>query len=127
MVRAWQFGSEWEIPAFQNEVMRCLVAKFEHNYVNLRAMRQAYQASTTGKVARDKLLQKAFITEFAHENRDEHKYWREEEFSESGLDDCSAFHRDYTRIMCLASGDDESDPRTDRARIEELLVSETTE
>lgn len=123
MVRAWQFGREWEIPAFQNEVMRCIIASFENNYVDLWAMGDAYQFTTATDVARDKLLRKAIITEFAYESRVQ--TWVEKDLVESGLDRCAAFHRDYTRIMCLAFEDNDSDSRTHGARIEDLLVSET--
>lgn len=86
MVRAWHFGRVWEIPAFQNEVMRCLVAEFRHKHINLRAMRQAYGATSPKDAERDELLRTAFITEFASEGRD--KTWFEEDLVESGLDKC---------------------------------------
>lgn len=126
MVRAWQFGREWEIPGFQNEVMRCLVAEFRHKHINLRAMRQAYRAKSPEDVEGDKLLRRAFITEFAFEGRD--KTWFEEDLIESGLDKCVGFHKDYTHIMCLAYDyDDDYDPKTHGARIEDLLLSELVE
>ena len=126
MVRAWQFGRQWEVPAFQNEVMRCLVAEFSHKHINLQAMRQAYGATSSEDVERDELLRRAFITEFAFESRD--KTWFEEDLIESGLDKCVDFHKDYTHIMCLAyEYDDDYDPKAEGARIEDLLVSETIE
>jgi len=125
MVRAWQFGRKWEIPAFQNEVMRCLVAKFEHDHIDLCAMRQAYGATSSEDVERDKLLRKAFITEFAFESRD--KTWCEEGIIQSGLDKCTDFHRDYTHVMCLMPEDEGYNPREEGARIGDLLVDETIE
>ena len=126
MVRAWQFGRKWEISAFQNEVMRCLVAEFRHKHISLRAMRQAYGATSPKDAERDELLRTAFITEFAFESRD--KPWFEEDLVESGLDKCIDFHRDYTRIMCLAYDyDDYYDPKVDGARIADLLMGETIE
>jgi hypothetical protein len=124
MVRAWHFGRDWEIPAFQNDVMRCLVAELNENYVDLWAMRQAYQAITPKHGAYDKLLQRAFVTEFARDLRGES--YPGEDLIESGLDECIDFHRDFTHLMCLAYDyDNDYNPRTDGARIEELLVSET--
>lgn len=124
MVRAWQFGREWEIPAFQNEVMRCLIAEFQHKHIDLRAMSQAYGTVLSKDTDRDKLLRKAFITEFAFESRD--KTWFEEDLVESGLDKRIDFHKDYTRIMCLTYDYDEGyDPKADGARIADLLVDET--
>ena len=126
MVRAWQFRREWEIPAFQNEVMRCLVDEFCHKHIDLRAMRQAYGATSSKDAEGDELLRRAFITEFAFESRD--KTWLEEDLTESGLDKCVDFHRDYTRIMCLAYDyDDDYDPKAEGARIADLLVSEMIE
>lgn len=126
MVRAWQFGRKWEIPAFQNEVMRNLVAEFSDKTINLRAMRQAYGATSSQDAERDELLRKAFITEFASESRD--RTWVEEDLLESGLDKCIEFHRDYTRVMCIAYDyDDDYDPKADGARIADLLVGETIE
>lgn len=124
MVRAWQFGREWEIPAFQNEVMRDLVAELRDKHINLRAMRQAYGATSSEDIERDQLLRRAFITEFAFESRD--KTWFEEDLVESGLDKCVDFHKDYTRIICVTYDyDDDYDPKADGARIEELLLDET--
>ena len=80
--------------------MRCLVTEFEHKHINLRAMRQAYGATSPKDVEGDRLLRRAFITELAFESRD--KTWCEEDLSESGLDTSTDFHKDYTRIMCLA-------------------------
>lgn len=126
MVRAWQFGRKWEIPAFQNEMMHCIVAEFREKHVNLRAMRQAYGATSSEDVERDSLLRKAFITEFAFESRD--KTWFEEDLVESGLDKCVDFHMDYTRIMCVAYDyDGDYDPKAYGARIEDLLLCETAE
>ena len=126
MVRAWKFGREWEIPAFQNEVMRCLIAEFQHKHINLRAMRQAYGTTSTRDADRDELLRRAFITEFAFESRD--KTWFEEDLVESGLDKSIDFHKDYTRIMCLAYDyDDDYDPKVEGARLADLLVDETIE
>jgi hypothetical protein len=126
MVRAWQFGRTWEIPAFQNEVMRCLVAELRDKHINLRAMRQAYGATSSEDVELDKLLRRAFIMEFAFESRD--KTWFEEDLVESDLNKCVDFHKDYTRIMCLAYDyDDDYDPREYGARIEDLLLSENIE
>lgn len=124
MVRAWRFGHLWGIPAFQNEVMRCLIAEFNHKHINLQAMRQAYDATSPEDVKRDKLLRRAFITEFAFESRD--KTWFEEDLIESGLEACVDFHKDYTRIMCVTYDyNDDYDPKADGARIEELLLDET--
>ena len=126
MVRAWQFGRKWEIPAFQNEVMRCLVAEFCHNHINLRAMRQAYGATSPKDAERDELLRTAFSKLNCIVRPD--KTWFEEDLLESGLDKCIDFHRDYTRIMCLAYDyDDDYDPKADGVRIADLLVSETIE
>jgi len=125
LLRAWQFGREWEIPAFQNEVMRCLVAKFDHNHIDLYAMRQAYGAKSSKDVAGDKLLRKAFIAEFAFESQG--KTWCEEDMIESGLDKCTDFHRDCTYIMCLVPNDKDYDPREEGAQIRNLLVDETIE
>jgi hypothetical protein len=125
MVQAWQFGRKWEIPAFQNEVMLCLVAEFENNYVNLSAMRDAFGATLCGDVECDKLLRKAFITEFAKGSRTES--WCEAEFVKSGLDKCIDFQWDFLRIMCVDPDDDDYDPKEDGARIEDLLLSERIE
>lgn len=126
MVRAWQFGRKWEIPAFQKEVMRCLVAELEHQHIDLRAMRRAYGATSPEEVEGDKLLREAFMAEFAFESRD--RTWFEEDLSESGLNECIDFHKDYTSIMCVTYDyDDDYNPKTDGARISELLVSETME
>jgi hypothetical protein len=122
MVEAWRFGHEWEIPVFQNEVMRCLVADFRNNSVDLWAMSEAYEASSSEDVARDRLLRGPFIMEFAHESRDQ--IWSEDAFFSSGLDGCTDFHRDYVYTMCVDC-DSGYGPRTDGAKIEELLVSES--
>lgn len=106
--------------------MRCLIAEFEHKHIELRAMRQAYGSKSSKDADRDEFLRRAFITEFAFESRD--KTWYEEDLSESGLDKCVDFHRDYTCIMCVAYDyDKDYHPKSDGARIADLLLSKTIE
>jgi len=81
LAEAWNLGAQYQIPAFQNTVMRMLVFEFCGTAVDIDAVKQAYRTSE-----RNTELQNACVTHIARDNHDPHLAWKMETFGECGME-----------------------------------------
>jgi hypothetical protein len=131
LAQSWRFGARYQIPAYQNEVMRCLVDVLHTEPVKMSVVRDAYVYTTDmePRIARrikkrEHLLRNAFVTQLASDTRDE-CYWKDEEceYVEIGLAENHDFHKDLCHPVCFGPSGNTS-TETAGACIEELLVHE---
>lgn len=122
LVKAWKFGARYEIPSFQNLVMRELVDNLRQKRVEASAVREAYSDG----VKYDG-LQKVFIQQISQDlmRQPESTIWYQDEFKKSGLDHKTDFFRDITFAMCVYAGDNGNEKsRSGDSDIHHLLVDE---
>jgi len=88
LAQAWNFGSEYEMPAFQNKVMRKLVEIISVERVHPDAVVEAYRPLERGS-----LLQKAFVQQLASDMEEEVEgmVWTREDFTGCALGGDSQF------------------------------------
>ena len=88
LAQAWNFGAEYEMPAFQNKVMRKLVKLISVDRVHPDAVVEAYRPLERGS-----LLQKAFVQQLACDMEEEVEgmVWTMESFTGCALGGDSQF------------------------------------
>lgn len=87
LAQAWNFGAEYEMPAFQDKVMRKLVKLLSTHCVHPDAVVEAYRPPERGS-----LLQKAFVQQLASDREeDEGIAWTREDFTGCSLGANSRF------------------------------------
>lgn len=88
LAQAWNFGAEYEMPAFQDKAMRRLVKLLGVQRVHPDAVVEAYRPLERGS-----LLQKAFVQQLASDMEDEDAGvgWSREDFTGCALGGDSQF------------------------------------
>lgn len=88
LAQAWNFGAEYEMPAFQDKVMRKLLKLLGTQRVHPDAVVEAYRPRERGS-----LLQKAFVQQLASdmEQNVEGIVWTREDFTGCALGADSQF------------------------------------
>lgn len=88
LAQAWNFGAYYEVPAFQDKVMRKLIKLLNTQRVYPDAVVEAYRPLERGS-----LLQKAFVQQLASdmEANDEGIVWTREDFTSCALGEDSQF------------------------------------
>jgi len=88
LAQAWNFGAEYEIPAFQDKVMRKLVKLLGTQRVYPEAVVEAYRPRGRGS-----LLQKAFVQQLASDREEDIEgiVWTREDFTGCALGTDSQF------------------------------------
>lgn len=111
LAQAWNFGAEYEIPGFQDNVMRKLVRLLGTQRVQPDAVVEAYRPLERGS-----LLQKAFVQQLASDREEDIEgiVWTREDFTGCALGTDSQFlldlqfageMGDVENFLCSASGD----------------------
>jgi hypothetical protein len=88
LAQAWNFGAEYEMPAFQNKVMRKLFELLGTQRVHPDAVVEAYRPLERGT-----LLQKAFVQQLASDMEEDVEgiVWTREDFTGCALGADSQF------------------------------------
>lgn len=88
LAQAWNFGAEYEMPAFRDKVMRKLVKLLGVQRVHPNAVVEAYRPLERGS-----LLQKAFVQQLASDMEDDAADigWSREDFTGCALGDDPQF------------------------------------
>jgi hypothetical protein len=82
LAQAWNFGAGFEIPTFQDIVMRLVVARIGSETVEAGAVVEAYKGTERGT-----LLQRAFVGQLAIDMNHNPSYeWTRADFKDFGLD-----------------------------------------
>lgn len=93
LAQAWNFGAQYDMPMFQDAVMRQLESYLKENYVKPENVLEAYK--TTG---RNTLLQRAIVSQLAIDLR--RSPWTRDAFMSHGLEEVEGFCLDLIQAMC---------------------------
>jgi len=102
LAQAWNFGAEYEMPTFQNKVMRKLVELINTQRIDPEAVVEAYRPRERGS-----LLQKAFVQQLASDMAEnaEGVVWTRVDFMGCSLGTDSQFLLDLQLSDTLGDGE----------------------
>jgi hypothetical protein len=104
LAKAWNFGAQYDIPAFQDAVMHRVSSLLSSEEIVPDAVLEAYKVTE-----RRTLLQAVFIANLASDMRSGKSYaWRRGVFETYGLEKVRGFYLDLTEATCPVGDDAEN-------------------